>query len=310
MIDAVYHDGTMVIQHLHYLVALARERHFGRAAASCHVSQPTLSAGIRRLELELGAPLVRRSRRFEGLTAEGERILERAQRILADVDELQGDVGSLRGELTGRLRLGAVPTSLAAVGLLGAPLHARHPRVQVQVLSRSSREIEQQLHDFELDCALTYLDSEPIVGVRTLPLYTERYLLLCAADSPLARRAQVSWRDAAAEDLCLLTGDMQNRRIIDAAFARAGLVPKAVIETNSVDTIFPLVRDGRIASVIAHAWLHLRGVVEGLQTIPLVDPVETRTIGLVWPDRDPESLLVRALVDIVGSFDLEAALAT
>ena len=310
MIDGVYHRTAVVIQHLQYLVALARERHFGRAAASCHVSQPTLSAGIQRLELELGAPLVRRGRRFEGLTAEGELILERAQRILSDVEGLPGDLGSLRGQLEGRLRLGAVPTSLAAVGLLCVPLHELHPRVQIQVFSLNSREIAQKLHDFELDCGLTYLDSEPIAGVRTLPLYAERYLLLCSAESPLAARRSVTWQDAASLDLCLLTPDMQNRRIIDAAFARVGIVPRPVVETNSVATIFPLVGDGRIASVVAHSWLHLFGVGAGLRTVPLVDPVETRTIGLVWPDRDPESRVARALCDVAGALDLQGALET
>ncbi len=308
MIDGVYHEDVVVIQHLQYLVALARERHFGRAAASCHVSQPTLSAGLQRLELELGAPLVRRGRRFEGLTAEGEQILERAQRILSDLDGLQGDLGSLRGELSGQLRLGAVPTSLAAVGLLCVPLHERRPLVQIQVLSLNSREIAQKLHDFELDCGLTYLDSEPITGVRTLPLYAERYLLLCSAESPLAARPSVSWHEAASLDLCLLTGDMQNRRIIDAAFARVGVVPRPVVETNSVATIFPLVADGRIASVVAHSWLHLFGSGAGLRKVPLVEPVETRTIGLVWPDRDPESLVARALCDVARTLDLQAAL--
>ena len=74
----------MVIRQLAYLVALARERHFGRAAAACNVTQPTLSAGIRHLENELGVPLVERSQRFQGLTAEGERVLTWAQRIIAD----------------------------------------------------------------------------------------------------------------------------------------------------------------------------------------------------------------------------------
>ena len=110
----------MLIRQLTYLAALARERHFGRAARACHVSQPTLSSGIRRLEAELGVQIVQRSQRFEGFTYEGERVLGWAQRILADCEGLKDDLGSMRHGLSGRLRLGAIPTSLPAVPLLAA----------------------------------------------------------------------------------------------------------------------------------------------------------------------------------------------
>ncbi len=89
-----------MIQHLAYLAALAREGHFGRAAASCHVSQPTLSAGIRRLEAEFGVSLVQRGQRFEGLTPEGERVLVWAHQILADVDGMRHEVDAMRNGLT------------------------------------------------------------------------------------------------------------------------------------------------------------------------------------------------------------------
>ena len=85
----------MDLRHLTYLVALVREEHFGRAARACHVSQPTLSSGIRRLESEVGFPIVRRSQRYEGLTPEGERVLEWARRILADVDGLDDELGEI-----------------------------------------------------------------------------------------------------------------------------------------------------------------------------------------------------------------------
>ena len=154
----------MNLQHLGYFVALAREQHFGRAAAACHVSQPTLSAGIRRLEGELGTLLVQRTQRFVGLTPEGERVLSWARRIVNDAEELRHDLGQLGEGLSGRLRIGAIPTSLAAVGVLTAPFRAANPRATVSVRSLSSREIERLLHTFELDVGLTYLDSEQRAG--------------------------------------------------------------------------------------------------------------------------------------------------
>src|SRR5579885_784875 len=115
----------MVLKQLIYVAALARERHFGRAAKSCHVSQPTLSAAIRQLEEELGAPIVRRGHRFNGFTPEGESVLEYAKRIVADCNALRQDVGKARGGLIGRLRLGAIPTALPIVAMLTAPFRAK-----------------------------------------------------------------------------------------------------------------------------------------------------------------------------------------
>ena len=298
----------MVLRHLTYLAALARERHFGRAAAACHVSQPTLSSGIRRLEEEVGFPIVRRGHRFEGLTPEGERVLDWAQRILADVDGLNGEVGALRDGLGGRLRIGAIPTTLSSVSQLTTPLCSRHPAVTVTVHSLNSMQIERGLDDFELDLGITYLDSEPLTGVRALPLYRERYVLLTQATGPYADADRVRWVDAAATPLCLLTEDMQNRRIVNAIFREAGGVPRPGIETNSITTLVAHVRDGRWSSVMARAWLHVFDVPSDLRAIPLVDPETTRSIGLVWQDRDPEPLLVRALLEVAAGLDLQAAL--
>ena len=98
----------MVIKQLRYLVALASEKHFARAAAVCHVSQPTLSAALHGLEEELGMPLVERGQRYIGLTPEGERVIAWARRILFDCDAMKQDVESLRGSLSGQLRLGVI----------------------------------------------------------------------------------------------------------------------------------------------------------------------------------------------------------
>jgi DNA-binding transcriptional LysR family regulator len=297
-----------MLRGLTYLVALAREQHFGRAAAVCHVSQPTLSAGIRRLEEEVGVPVVRRGRRYEGLTAEGERVLEWAQRILADVGGLETELDAMRGGLSGRLRVGAIPTTLSSVSLLTTPLCARHPAVAVTVQSLNSMQIERGLEDFELDVGLTYLDSEPLAGVRTRALYRERYVLLTRADGPFGRARTVRWADAAGTPLCLLTEDMQNRRIVNALFREAGVAPRPRVETNSITTLVAHVRDGHWSSVMARAWLHVFDVPADLRAVPLVDPEASPSVGLVWRDRDPEPLLVRALLEVTDGLDLQRAL--
>jgi DNA-binding transcriptional LysR family regulator len=287
----------MVLKHLVYLAALARERHFGRAAEACHVSQATLSEAIRRLEAELGLPLVERGHRFQGLTPEGERALDWAHRILADTDGMRADLAAMRDGSGGHLRLGAIPTSLPVVSRLTGPLRERHPALRLAIRSLSSREIERGLHEGELDAGLTYLENEPLRGVRQQPLYDERYLFIAPRESRWTAGANVRWRDAATAPLCLLSPDMQHRRIVDALFARGGASPEPAVETNSISTLHAQVRDGGLCAVMADTWLHGFGVPAGMAALPLVEPSARQAVGVVWRDRDPEPALVRALVN-------------
>src|SRR5882757_7356190 len=135
----------MLLRQLEYLVALARERHFARAAAACYVSQPSLSAGIRKLEHELDVPIVYRGSRFEGLTPEGERVLAWAHRILAERDALRQELSEMRGGLSGTLRMGAIPTALTAASLLTTPFCEKHPQARVGLESLSSQDITKRL---------------------------------------------------------------------------------------------------------------------------------------------------------------------
>lgn len=294
----------MLLQHLSYLVALAREEHFGRAAESCHVSQATLSAAIRRLEDEFGVPLVQRDHRYQGLTPEGERAVVWAGRILADADGMRADLDAMRAGITGQLRLGAIPTSLPVVPLLTRPLRERHPTLRLDIRSLSSREIERGLHESTLDAGLTYLENEPLEGVRSARVYDERYLLLAPSDSRWAAGPSVTWAEAAGAPLCLLPPDMQNRRIIDAVFASVGATPEPVLETNSISTLHAHVRDARLCAVMADSWLYNFEVPAGMTAVPLVEPAERQSIGVVWLDRDPEPPLARALVAVAEAVSL------
>jgi len=286
----------VVIRQLRYLTALAREKHFGRAAAACHVSQPTLSAAIRQLEQDLGVPIVERGQRFKGLTPEGKRVLEWAHRILADCEALQQDLSQARQGLTGRLRLGAIPVALPAVSLVTAPFCAAHPGVSITILSQTSTEIQRCLDAFEIDIGMTYLDNEPLINVRTEPLYRERYVLLTAATGPLSKRKTLRWAEAASVPLCLLTPDMQNRRILDGIFRSVNRAPAPAIETNSVLTLCSHVRDGHWSSVVPHTFLHVFGVPAGMRAIPLVEPEPTHMVGLAIADREPAPPIAQALM--------------
>ena len=298
----------MLLRQFEYLNALAREGHFGRAAKACHVSQPTLSASIRKLETELGVQIVQRGHRFEGFTPEGKLVLSRARRILAQEAALRQELANMRGGLSGVLRIGAIPTALTVAPLLTTPLHAQHPLVRVSVESASSRDIVHRLSEFELDLGMTYVDGEPLGAVRALPLYRERYLLLTPHENEFAARDSISWAEAASTPLCLLSPAMENRRILDQNFADVGVTVTPVVETDNVEAIYAHVDTMRLSSVIVHAWLHMFGVPDGMRLVPLQRPQRSYQVGLVLADRDPEPMLARALLDIAQAVDIPGEL--
>jgi DNA-binding transcriptional LysR family regulator len=282
-----------MIDKLEFLIALARERNFSRAAEACGVTQPTLSAGIKQLEDTLGVLLVNRSSRFYGLTAEGERVLVWGRRIVSDARAMRQDVQAAKTALAGHLTLAAVPTALPVAAELTTPFQAKHPGVRFTVLSKTSREILSMLDDFQIDAGLTYLDNEPLGELHTVPLYHERYQLLTRAGAPLSERVTVTWADVARIPLCLLTPDMQNRRIIDRLLLNAATPPP--LESNSMLVLFSYARIGECACVVSEKLVSVLSVSEPLRAIPIVEPREIYTIGLVSARREPIPPLTRAL---------------
>ncbi len=186
-----------MIDKLEYLLALARERNFGRAAEQCGVTQPTFSAGIKQLEDTLGVMLVQRTSRFLGFTAEGERVLDWARGIVADTRAMRQEMQTLKKGLSGHLKIAAIPTALAMVSTLTTPFRAKHPNVKFTVLSRTSAEVLSMLENLEVDAGLTYIDNEPLGRMRAVPLYLEQYRLLTSEGSPLGDRDKVTWAEVA-----------------------------------------------------------------------------------------------------------------
>jgi DNA-binding transcriptional LysR family regulator len=140
-----------LIDKLEFILALAREEHFGRAAEACGVTQPTLSAGVKQLEEQMGVLLVNRGSRFQSFTPEGQRILEWARRIVGDSRTMRDEMNSLKHGLSGRLRLAAIPTALAMVAALTTPYREKHPNVQFTIYSRTSIEVLDLLDNLEID---------------------------------------------------------------------------------------------------------------------------------------------------------------
>jgi len=292
-----------MIDKLEMFIALARERHFGRAAESCGVTQPTLSAAIKQLEDQLGVMLVWRGSRYGGLTPEGARVLERARTIVADARALREEMRAVKEGLSGDLRIAAIPTALAAVSALTEPLAARHPKIRIAILSRNSSEIMQMLEDLQVEAGITYLDNEPLGRVMTRPLYTEHYNLVVRADDALAGRGAMTWAEAAALPLCLLTPDMQNRRIVDRHMAEAGATAHPRLESNSIITLIAHVQSGGWATILPRrsAAPFLDG--GGLVALPLTAPEAEHEVGLVVPHREPHTPVLAALLDAARRAD-------
>nr|WP_279292708.1 LysR family transcriptional regulator [Methylobacterium goesingense] len=280
------------------LLALSREQHFGRAAEACGVTQQTLSAGVKSLENQLGTRLVQRGSRFQGFTPEGERVLTWARRIVADTRAMREDVATLRRGPAGHLRIAAIPTVLPMVAALTTPYHLRYPDVRLSVLSATSASLLDLIENLEADAGLTYLDNEPLSRVTAIPLFQERYQLLTAIGGRHDDRASITWAEVSRTPLCLLTPDMQNRRIIDQQLRASGSEPAPTLESNSMIVLMSHVRTLHWASIMPAVLADALGPMPGLRAIPIVEPDIRHTIGLVVPQREPATPMVAALVGI------------
>jgi DNA-binding transcriptional LysR family regulator len=276
---------------MRYLVALSEQRHFSRAALVCNITQPALSNAIKALEVDFGVVIIKRGRTYEGLTPEGERVLATAQRMLHEHKLLLQELGSQADNPVGTVRIGAVPTAVPIAARFAAMLQARHAGIQPVVLSHSSTELEIGVESLAIDLALGYTERMALrsnlrdAKLTAWPQYTEHYFLLRRAARAHATELQIGpsmqWKEAAQLPLCLLTPDMHNRTIVDAAFITAGAPVRPAIETNSILTMALAVVAGNVCSVMPGA---LVGAVRGyreLEALPLVGPVVRTAIGFM-----------------------------
>jgi len=296
----------MQIHYLEYLTTLARERHFGRAAKACNVSQPALSQAIRQIEASFGVPVIdRRSQGFHGFTQEGQRILDWARRMLADYQQLGQELSTLGEQgLSGHIRIGLIPVTTPMVSLLTTRFHRAQPGVTISILSQNFNDIHRRLERFELDVGISYLDADMPGNLRPYVLYRESYYLLAPASHPLAARKSIGWREAATLPLCLLTPDMLNRMIVNRIFEQVGTVARTVIETNCAVTLCSHVRSGQWFTIVPDSFFYLIGDWNRTVPIPLVEPTESNEIGLLVQERDPMPPITRAFVDVAQGISI------
>jgi DNA-binding transcriptional LysR family regulator len=289
---------------LRYLVALDEHKHFGRAALACHITQPALSNALRALEQEFGTTIINRGRVYVGLTPEGERVLATAQRMMHERELLQQDLRGVASKPVGNIIIGAVPTAVPIAARFAAMLQAKHPGIMPTVLSMTSDEIESGLEKLSLDLGLGYTDrlQTKTLRLRSLAQYTEHYFLVQKSAKPHAKNrlkigSKISWEQAGSLPLCLLTPDMHNRTIVDAAFTEAGVTVQAIIETNSLLTLAVSVVAGEVCSILPGAMLDtVRGYAE-LEALPLCSPLIATPIGFMMPQSLRTSHTQQAAID-------------
>lgn len=298
-----------LLSSLRYLVALKEHSHFGRAAKACHITQPALSNALRALEVEFNVVIVKRDRAFAGFTPEGERVLASAHLMLHEHATLQQ---SLKGDVNvprGPVRIGAVPTAVPVVARFAAMLKSQYPEIQPIVLSMSSSDLESGLEDLSIDLALGYSDRMGLKSTRLIAhaQYTEHYFLLRRAINPspdgLQIGAPMTWADAGKLPLCLLTPEMHNRAIVNAAFIMAGVSILPAIETNSILTMALSVVAGDVCSVMPGALVGAVRSYRELEALPLVSPDIRTPIGFMShaqtrPSRALEAALALANNDV------------
>jgi DNA-binding transcriptional LysR family regulator len=172
----------------------------------------------------------------------------------------------------------------------------KHPNVRFTILSRISTEILSMLENLDVDAGISYLDNEPTGRVSTELLYEERYMLVCASGSPFAARASVEWEELDGQRLCLLTPGTQNRRIINKNFAAVGIMPEAIIESDSAIVMVANAETGRWLTVLPEDMARFLANGKSVRLIPLSGAEPSHTVGLIAPYREPHTPVLSALL--------------
>lgn len=295
----------MFIRQLNYLIALDKHRHFGRAAESCHVSQPALSNGIRELERELGITIIKRNRSFEGITPEGERVILWVRQVLASLEGLRQEADLVRSVPRGHLAIGVIPTAGHAATLLAAEYREILPQLTLEVMALSTSEILQRLKSQDIHLGMLYDRSVAHEDYDVLPLFSERYVLIASEQTSLPY--QLGWAEVADLPLCLLSRDMQNRQTLEELFEAVNATPHVVLETNAMRVLLAECQSGRAFSVMPLSALPSAPDLGGLRAHP-VTPEHAEEVCLVRLRRETQPALSHAAWKIASNLDLEAIL--
>jgi LysR family transcriptional regulator, transcription activator of glutamate synthase operon len=272
----------MELRQLRYLVALADEQHFTRAAAREHIAQPALSQQIRRLEDEIGLALVERTTRYVSLTDAGELLVARGQRILAELDAANAELEALRGVQTGHVAVGSMHTmGPVDVSLALAIFHERHPEVELTVREQSSEELAEMLRVDELDLAfLSVTERVESHGLALQQLVSEELVVVLPREHRLARRRRIRMAELAGEQFVSFRPGARLRELLELAGRQAGFEPRVTLESNESERVRRLVARGMGVAILPRSDAVRQGAETALAK--LIEPELARDITLAW----------------------------
>jgi LysR family hydrogen peroxide-inducible transcriptional activator len=296
--------ADLKLKDLRYLVAVADQRHFGRAAARCFVSQPTLSSQLKKLEQSLGVQLIERAPNNVSLTEAGEQIVARARRIIEASEEVVALAAEHRDPLAGRLRVALLPT----IGPYLLPhvmreIRRRLPRLELRLYELQTAPMLEKLRNGELDLGILALPVE-LAGLEARELYREAFTVALPQRHPLAARAAVRIADLKGERLLLLEEGHCLREQALEVCGRAGVSEREDFRATSLETLRQMVAAGGGVTLLPE--LASRGAyrnARGVQVRPFARPAPVRHIGAVWRKTTPR----RAAVEALGSLIAEHA---
>ena len=293
----------MIGRKYEYLIALAKEGHFARAAMACHVSQPALSAGIQQLEHELGVQIVKRGRRFQGFTEQGEVVLAWAKRIELESKRLQQELRARNDYFAGTLRVGVLNSTTPFVSIFTLAFQQRFPEVNLRVMTHNPFEIQQGLEEFSFDVAISYLEDKSRLYKRSHALYTQEYYVLIRKGCLLSGRRSVSWEELRQIPLCLFPAETQVLGTEVSELLGEGNLGMR-LETNAMFVLLDQVRTGSWASILPKPVLFMVAGSDEFEAIPLPRTAEAGCIGIIVPHREPGCQLAEAFFEIATSTEV------
>jgi len=288
------------LKDLRYLVAVADQRHFGRAAARCFVSQPTLSAQLKKLEQSLGVQLVERAPHKVALTPAGEQIVARARRILEASEEVIALARSQRDPLAGKLRLALLPTiGPYLLPRVSPSIRKALPRLELHLYEYQTAPMLEKLRGGELDVGILALPVE-LAGLEARELYSEAFLVALPERHPLTARPTVRVADLRGETLLLLEDGHCLRDQALEVCSRVGVRDSQDFRATSLETLRQMVATG--AGVTLLPELAGRGAyrsARGVALRPFVKPAPVRHIGALWRKSTARRAAIDALCKLI-----------
>jgi LysR family hydrogen peroxide-inducible transcriptional activator len=289
----------MNLRDLQYLVALAETRHFGRAAARCHVSQPTLSAQLRKLEDYLGVALIERRPRQVALTAAGAAVIQRARRMLQDADDIRALAHASQDPLAGQLKVGLIPTLGPYLLPRVMPRVAQAlPKLALLLHEYQTAPLVQRVLDGELDLAILALPADT-KGLQTRSLFAEAFLVAMPEKHRLASRRRLKTADLAGEKLLLLEEGHCLREHALEVCTRIG-TEEQEFRATSLETLRQMVASGLGITLLPR--LSAEGPfasARGLAVCPFAPPAPSRMVGAAWRRSSSRAAAIAAVCDIV-----------